>query len=74
MPADGAVLAQSLNYVAQGQLPIPTCWADPCPVPWHNVDKDGNAKPCDSPGKTPLVKFKDRTSITAAEVRRWWKR
>jgi hypothetical protein len=71
----GSTLDAALGYQADGQFPIPTCWSDPCAVAWHLVDKKtGEAKPCDSPGKTPLVKFRDRTSVTAEEIRRWWRR
>jgi Bifunctional DNA primase/polymerase, N-terminal/AAA domain len=71
----GSTLDAALGYQADGQFPIPTCWSDPCAVAWHLVDKKtGEAKPCDSPGKTPLVKFKDRTTVTAEEIRRWLRR
>jgi Bifunctional DNA primase/polymerase, N-terminal/AAA domain len=56
---DAALVAQ-----AQGQVPVPAC-SDPCTIAWHN-------QPC--PGKRPLVKIKDRDSVTAEEIRRWWTR
>jgi AAA domain-containing protein/bifunctional DNA primase/polymerase-like protein len=61
---DGPALTAAFDYQAEGKVPVPAC-SDPCTVPWHET-------PC--PGKRPLVKIKDRDSVTAAEVRRWWRR
>jgi hypothetical protein len=57
-------LDAALAQANRGRVVVPAC-ADPCTVPWHDT-------PC--PGKRPLVKIKDRDSITAAEVRRLWRR
>jgi energy-coupling factor transporter ATP-binding protein EcfA2 len=70
----GSTLAAALDYQDQGIVVIPTCWEDPCRIPWHLKDKDGNPKPCDSPGKDPLVSFKDRDTVTPEQISRWWTR
>jgi hypothetical protein len=62
--ADDMVVAQLLNYQAQGRVVVPACW-EPCAVPWHD-------KPCS--GKVPLVKTKGRNKVTAEQIRRWWQR
>jgi hypothetical protein len=74
----GNTARAALDYQAVGMVPVPAC-ADPCTVPWHwrdgeHVDKNGNPT---TPGKTPIVKgvgLNGRTSVTAEEIRRWWKR
>jgi P4 family phage/plasmid primase-like protien len=66
----GGTLAPALNYQAQGQLPVPACWEEPCQIPWHL--KDG---PCH--GKRPLVDrvgLDGRTSVSVEEVQEWWRR
>jgi Bifunctional DNA primase/polymerase, N-terminal/AAA domain len=61
---NSSILAEALAQVEQGRVVVPAC-TSPCTAPWHDP-------PC--PGKRPLVKIKDRDTVTAEEVRRWWRR